>query len=81
MIRLTDREQEVLDFIIAYRSNHGISPTLREIATGVCLKSPSSIQRYVTSLINKGCLQNVQDKMRTLVPVGIDTLPPAAGMM
>ncbi len=66
---MTEREKEVLDFIIRYREKHHFSPTLREIGLGVNLKSTSSVHRYVVSLTSKGYLECVPDKMRTLVPV------------
>lgn len=66
---MTQRDQEVLDFIVAYRREYHYSPTLREIGDGVKLKSPASVQRHVIALINCGMLERIPDKMRTLVPV------------
>lgn len=66
---MTKRDREILDFIIAYRKKYNFSPTLREIGSGVQLKSPASVQRHVAALIRYGLLEHHPDKMRTLVPI------------
>ncbi len=66
---MTNKDREILDFIIAYRKEYNISPTLREIGDGVKLKSPASVQRHIVALISYGFLAHQPDKMRTLVPI------------
>lgn len=64
-----NREQEILDYIVAYRKNNGLSPSIREISKGVGLHSTSSIQKYIRNLTKQGYLQQTKGKMRSLIPV------------
>ena len=45
-------------YINQYISDHGIAPTLREIADGLGLSSPGSVHRHVTILKQEGLLQD-----------------------
>ena len=49
--KLSIREQEVLDFIISYKTdNDGNSPTLREIAKATAITSTSVVNYYLNRL-------------------------------
>ena len=39
---LTDRQQEVLNFIQAFQSRHGFAPSVREICHALGLASPAA---------------------------------------
>lgn len=65
---MSKREQDVLDFIRAYRCKYGLSPTIREIGEGLGLHSTSSVQKYIQSLAEQGYLQKMEGKMRSLIP-------------
>lgn len=65
---LTEKQQEVLDFIQAHLAKHGMAPSVREIAEALG-KSPQAIQQHIESLRTKGRLQHQPSKSRTNVPV------------
>lgn len=49
--------QEMLDFIIAYITEHGYPPTVREIGAGVNLKSTSSVHAHLMNMVDKGLIE------------------------
>lgn len=53
---LTPREKQILDFIFQYTKKWGYSPTLREIATGIGLKSGPGLSPCIRRLKKKGFL-------------------------
>lgn len=65
---LTDRQQQVLDFIHGYHRQHGVSPSLREIQAHFGLASPFGIKRHVDALTQKGALRRLDGKARGLLP-------------
>ncbi len=65
---LTDRQQEVLDFIQSHHQKHGVSPSLREIQAHFGLASPFGIKRHVDALTAKGALHRLDGKARGLLP-------------
>lgn len=65
---LTDRQQQVLDFIHAHHRQHGVAPSLREIQAHFGLASPFGIKRHVDALANKGALRRLAGKARGLLP-------------
>lgn len=50
------KRQEMLDFIIAYISEHGYAPTVREIGDGVKLKSTSSVHSHLLRMASEGMI-------------------------
>lgn len=54
---LTRRQKDVFDFISAFEKEHGIAPSMREIAAGVQLASPSTAHKHVQALREKGHLE------------------------
>jgi repressor LexA len=65
---LTDRQQQVLDFINAHHRQQGMAPSLREIQAHFGLASPFGIKRHVDALIMKGALRRLEGKARGLLP-------------
>ena len=63
---MTDKQFLVLDFIKRFISENGYSPTVREIAVGLSLKSPSTVQEHLKSLINAGMITCKKNKNRTI---------------
>ena len=49
---LTPRQAEVLEFIRA--NSHLYGPTVREIATGMCIRSPNGVAGHLLALEKKG---------------------------
>lgn len=44
-------------FVIDYITEHGYAPTVREIGEGVGLRSTSSVQAHIRTMINAGTLE------------------------
>ena len=64
---LTDRQREVLEFI---RSNMAFfSPTVREIAAAMSIKSPHGVTAHLEALQRKGYIRMANGK-----PRGIEVL-------
>ncbi|MSO22424.1 MAG: transcriptional repressor LexA [Acidobacteria bacterium] len=67
-MELTQKQQEVLDFIQSYFATHGMAPSVREIAKALG-KSAQAIQQHIEILRAKGHLQHQPSKSRTNVPL------------
>lgn len=64
---LTDREQEVYNFILEYTKKYGYSPTLREIGEALYITGTNAVHRHILGLKEKGYITYVPKKSRTLV--------------
>jgi len=69
MESLTKRQKEILDFITAYRFEHGYSPSYMEIAESLGVSSPATIHEHVQGLKEKGYLKETDNGKRVLEPV------------
>ncbi len=67
-MNLTKRQKELLDFIRSYRSEHGISPTQREIREFFGLSSFGTIQKHLKRLEEKGALAREWNRSRGISP-------------
>ena len=65
--KLTERQQETLDFICKYRSEKGFSPSLREIAKGIYVSKPTA-QKHLMNLIEKGFVTYTPRTSRSIIP-------------
>ena len=70
---VTKRQKEVLDFLEAFVTRNGYSPSFEEIARGMSLKSLATVHKHITNLEKKGFLDRVHNRSRS-----IDVLPPGA---
>ncbi|HVR64579.1 MAG TPA: transcriptional repressor LexA [Polyangia bacterium] len=68
---LTDRQQEILDFISQSIGERGYPPTLREIGTHFGIRSTNGVNDHLRALEKKGYLQREDLKSRALRPVSI----------
>ncbi len=66
---LTDKEKEIYEFIIDYRSIHHVSPSLREIGKGVSLYSTSTVSYHINKMVEKGFLTMCPGKANSICPV------------
>ncbi len=55
--KLTERQRTVLEFIKSQISNHGSSPTIREIGKFMKISSTNGVRMHITALIKKGFLK------------------------
>ena len=66
MEKLTPKEQLIYDFILDTIRRDGYSPSVRDIANAVDIKSTSTVHHYISRLENKGYIQKESGKSRTL---------------
>lgn len=71
--RLTDRQQQVLDFIQAKIQRDGYPPTIREIGDQLGIRSTNGVNDHLKALSKKGYLQRTEAKSRACVPTGART--------
>lgn len=68
---LYDKERKIMEFLAHFQLKFGYSPTLREIADGIGLKSPATIHEHIEALILKGYLRRADGVKR-----GIEIVDP-----
>jgi repressor LexA len=54
---LTPKQKQTLEWIEAYLNEHQTMPSRREIATGLGLSSPATVQQHIEALEKKGFLK------------------------
>ena len=65
-MQLVKKEKEVYEFIKEQIETEGYPPSVREICTAVGLSSPSTVQRYINSLEEKGFILKGGSKKRAI---------------
>ena len=66
MRHLTDRQQEVLDWIRTYIRQHSIPPTRIELARGLGLSEASSVSGHLNALVRGGWIEIVPNRNRSI---------------
>src|SRR5215472_12617570 len=67
---LTERQQQIWNFLVEYVDGHGYPPTVREIGEHVGLASPSTVHAHLANLERAGLLRRDPTKPRALELVG-----------
>src|SRR6059036_3268611 len=67
---LTDRQQQIWNFLVEYVDGHGYPPTVREIGEEVGLASPSTVHAHLANLERAGLLRRDPTKPRALELIG-----------
>src|SRR6185437_12249393 len=67
---LTDRQQQIWNFLVEYVDRHGYPPTVREIGEEVGLASPSTVHDHLANLERAGLLRRDPTKPRALELLG-----------
>jgi repressor LexA len=75
---LTDRQQQIWNYLAEYVDRHGYPPTVREIGEEVGLASPSTVHAHLANLERAGLLKRDPTKPRALELIGRDRSVPAA---
>jgi repressor LexA len=75
---LTERQQEIWNFLVEYVDRHGYPPTVREIGEEVGLASPSTVHAHLANLERAGLLRRDPTKPRALELIGRERREPAA---
>lgn len=63
---LTDRQQQIYDFLVEYVDNRGYPPTVREIGEQVGLASPSTVHAHLATLEREGLIKRDPTKPRAI---------------
>jgi repressor LexA len=74
---LTDRQQEIWNFLVEYVDGHGYPPTVREIGEKVGLASPSTVHAHLANLERAGLLRRDPTKPRALELIGRESAAPS----
>ena len=65
-VKITKKQQAVLDFVQDYTEENGVSPTYREIMAGLNLTSVSAVAEHIDNLVAKGVIRKNPGEARTL---------------
>lgn len=66
MEQLSDRQQEVLEFIRSTVADRGYPPSVREIGEAIGLSSPSTVHSHLSSLVRMGAIRRDPTKPRAI---------------
>src|SRR5438105_10714498 len=76
---LTDRQQQIWNYLVEYVDRHGYPPTVREIGEQVGLASPSTVHAHLANLERAGLLRRDPTKPRALELIGRERREPEGG--
>jgi repressor LexA len=68
MEELTDRQREILKFIVKEAESRGFPPTIREIGERMEIRSTNGVNDHLKALERKGYLWRGEQQSRSLVP-------------
>ncbi len=74
MKSLTRQQQNIYDYICAYSARYGYSPSVREIAAAVGLKSPSTVHFHLKALQEAGVISRSGGRPRAISSAGESAL-------
>jgi len=73
---LTERQQQIWNYLVEYVDGHGYPPTVREIGEQVGLASPSTVHAHLANLERAGLLRRDPTKPRALELIGRERREP-----
>jgi repressor LexA len=73
---LTERQQQIWNYLVEYVDSHGYPPTVREIGEKVGLASPSTVHAHLANLERAGLLRRDPTKPRALELLGRERREP-----
>jgi repressor LexA len=68
MEEITDRQKEILGFILKTSEDRGFPPTIREIGEEMDIRSTNGVNDHLKALERKGYLTRGEQQSRSLVP-------------
>lgn len=68
MEELTERQREILQFIVRETESRGFPPTIREIGEEMDIRSTNGVNDHLKALERKGYLNRGEQQSRSLVP-------------
>lgn len=72
MEQLTEKEELVYKFISDFNRKNGFPPSVRDIQSGLSIKSTSTVYNYIQRLVEKGALNKTSGKSRGLRTEQVD---------
>lgn len=60
------KQREVLEFLKDFIVSKGYGPTIREIAAGIGLTSPATVEEHLQALEHKGVIRRIRGKARAI---------------
>ena len=66
MGKLSPKQQQIYDYILAFSEEHGYPPSVREIAQAVELRSPSTVHFHLKGLREAGLICQAEGKTRAI---------------
>ena len=72
-MRNTRIEMKMLDMIKSYIKEHGYSPTVREIAEILDIKSTSTAQKHLNMLEKEGYITKMDSAPRTIRVINVNS--------
>ena len=66
MKKLTARQQQIYDYILAFTAENGYPPSVREIGDALDLKSPSTVHFHLKGLRSAGLISQAEGKTRAI---------------
>ena len=63
---LTQRQRQVLDFVLTFTRDNGYCPSFSEIGEGVRLNSSATVHKHIETLVKKGWLKRGVNQSRSL---------------
>ena len=66
MKKLTARQQQIYDYIIAFTAENGYPPSVREIGEALDLRSPSTVHFHLKGLEEAGMINKAEGKTRAI---------------
>ena len=63
---ISDRQRQILDFILDTVTGRGYPPSVREIGDAVGLSSPSTVHSHLSALVDQGYLRRDPSKPRAI---------------
>lgn len=79
-VQLTDRQQQIYDFIVAFRRENGCSPSIPEIQRHFGIRSPNGVAGHLHALEQKGIIRRADRGSRQIDLPGEMPPPPPAGL-
>lgn len=70
-VKITKSQQKILDFVSDYIEKNGVSPTYREIADGLELRTVSTVAEHIDHLCALGVMKRSEDHGRVLEVVDL----------
>ncbi len=67
MNKLTDKQKRIYEFIVNYIRENSYPPSVRDICTGLGLKSPATVHTHIQNLAELGALKKSSLKKRAIV--------------